>query len=625
MPQNKKPGSETYPDIGLALSGGGSRAAGFHLGCLSYLNHRELLSRVKMLSTASGGTFTGAIYVLSLVKNDGFKTFFKNCYSALSETPLVKRILEELGQEKQIDPAKPPKLIEYAAQVYADSFLEIEPGKPALFGSILDKKDMHLEEIIFNTTEFRKGVDFRFQKSTRDPYAKIGNFYMWLKRYPDEEDKDLAKKIRLADIVAASSCIPGGFEPILFPDDFKWPDEETIPRIREIECEVRGEKVTPFKEPVPIMDGGIYDNLGLDSLLLADYRVPAGYRKIVEEPTEWHQLLGKEPEANNAEPEKPSKKCQKTKKSFHNELDLVIISDAYKQTSSLHKYPREIDFKKLANLGERTLGNIARWIKWTGWGALALCAITIGSAGYLAFQHIRSNGFSGTSFLYLIPLILPIAAAIVLWRGRSLTAGIKERIKDKLQKFMEENLPRVEKHELDHLTRLTLRRAATLIWRRVRSLVDLAASVFMFRVRQLMYDKIYRDDYYDNKIIANAIYDLIEQPGRDFSLFDLDGIDLPSDHLMDVVYTAADMETEMWFDTEHPIRYPTASGQATLCFNLMKHIKEVYVECGKECPEDVKTLWTLLVEDWNNFVKDPYWLLKDLLPEMKRKLMSESP
>lgn len=614
MSQNEKPGFQTYPDIGLALSGGGSRAAGFHLGCLTYLNHLELLPQVKMLSTASGGTFTGAIYVLSLVKGDSFETFFKDCYSALSETPLVKRILEKLGQEREIDPAKPPKLIEYAAQVYADSFLEIEAGKPALFGSILDKKDMHLEEIIFNTTEFRKGMDFRFQKSTRDPHAKIGNFYMWLERYPGDEEKDLAGKIRLADIVAASSCIPGGFEPILFPDDFVWPDEETLSRIREIRCKVRGEDVLPFKEPVPIMDGGIYDNLGLDSLLVADYRVPAGYRKIVEEPLERQQIIVKEVEANNGEPDKPSKKCQKTKKSFHNELDLVIISDAYKQTRSLHEYPLEIDFKKLANLGEKTLGNIARWVKWAGWGALVLCAITIGSVGYLGYEHIRSNGFSRTSFLYVIPLIFPIAAAIVLWRGRCLTVGIKEGIKDRLQQFMEENLPRVENHELNYLTRLTVRRVATLIWRRVKSLVDLAASVFMFRVRQLMYDKICRDDYYDNKSIANAIYDLIEQPGRDFSLFDLDGIDRPSDQLMNVVYTTADMDTEMWFDTEHPIRYPTASGQATLCYNLMRHIKKVYFDNRKECPEDVKTLWALLVEDWNSFIKDPYWLLKKLLP-----------
>ena len=295
---------------------------------------------------------------------------------------------------------------------------------------------------------------------------------------------------------------------------------------------------------------------------------------------------------------------------------MVIISDVYKQTSSLHEYPQEKDFEKLGNLGEKTLVNIARWIKWAGWGALALCAITVGSVVYLAFQHIRSNGFSGKSFFYVIPVILPILVTMALWWGRSFTVEIKEGIKKKLQKFMQENLPRVQKHELDHLTRLTVRRVATLIWRRVTSLVDLAASIFMFRVRQLMYDKIYRDDYYDKKIIANAIYDLIEQPGRDFSLFELNEIDEPSDELMDVVYTAADMETEMWFDTEHPIHYPTASGQATLCYNLMKHIKKVYIDCGKECPEDIKTLWALLVEDWNKFVKDPSWLLNsDLLSE----------
>ena len=41
--------------IGLALSGGGSRAIAFHLGCLRALNQLGFLDRVAVLSTRNSG------------------------------------------------------------------------------------------------------------------------------------------------------------------------------------------------------------------------------------------------------------------------------------------------------------------------------------------------------------------------------------------------------------------------------------------------------------------------------------------------------------------------------------------------------------------------------------------
>ncbi len=48
--------------IGLALSGGGSRAIAFHLGCLRALHDLGILAQVKVLSTVSGGSVIGALY-----------------------------------------------------------------------------------------------------------------------------------------------------------------------------------------------------------------------------------------------------------------------------------------------------------------------------------------------------------------------------------------------------------------------------------------------------------------------------------------------------------------------------------------------------------------------------------
>lgn len=50
------------PDIGLALSGGGSRAAAFHLGCLRALHDRNLLTRVRVISGISGGSLLAALW-----------------------------------------------------------------------------------------------------------------------------------------------------------------------------------------------------------------------------------------------------------------------------------------------------------------------------------------------------------------------------------------------------------------------------------------------------------------------------------------------------------------------------------------------------------------------------------
>jgi NTE family protein len=50
------------PEIGLALSGGGSRAIAFHLGCLRALHDLGILPRVKVISTVSGGSVIGALY-----------------------------------------------------------------------------------------------------------------------------------------------------------------------------------------------------------------------------------------------------------------------------------------------------------------------------------------------------------------------------------------------------------------------------------------------------------------------------------------------------------------------------------------------------------------------------------
>ena len=60
----------SHPDskLGLALSGGGFRAAFFHLGVLRRLAELNILPFVKVISTVSGGSIVGAHYYLILLE-----------------------------------------------------------------------------------------------------------------------------------------------------------------------------------------------------------------------------------------------------------------------------------------------------------------------------------------------------------------------------------------------------------------------------------------------------------------------------------------------------------------------------------------------------------------------------
>ena len=64
----------TKKRLGLALSGGGYRAAAFHLGVLRKLNTLKILDKIDVISTISGGSIIGAYYVLNRNNFESFET-----------------------------------------------------------------------------------------------------------------------------------------------------------------------------------------------------------------------------------------------------------------------------------------------------------------------------------------------------------------------------------------------------------------------------------------------------------------------------------------------------------------------------------------------------------------------
>ncbi|HVH12572.1 MAG TPA: patatin-like phospholipase family protein, partial [Longimicrobium sp.] len=195
--------------LAVSLSGGGYRAAAFHLGTLRFLNHVDLLRDVVGLSTVSGGTICGMAWVVSALDDKPFEEFYTGFSAYLCRTNVIQEALEGLRSHRDHGSTAWASLIRSAAEVYA---------RPDLFGDrrfaeVLGSDRLQLEEAIFNSTEFHTALDFRFRRSS-NPRTILGN-----RNYP--LPRDVAQHIRLADIVAASSCFPGGFEPLVFPQQFR--------------------------------------------------------------------------------------------------------------------------------------------------------------------------------------------------------------------------------------------------------------------------------------------------------------------------------------------------------------------------------------------------------------------
>lgn len=541
------------PDsIGLTLSGGGYRAAAFHLGTIAYLERVGLIPRLKMLSTVSGGTFTGAKYTLSLIEGISFGEFFRDFYAFLQDTDLIRLGLNQLGREIPDVPSGRRDLIVSVAQVYADTFLKAPDGEPYRFGSILNA-DIPLKEVIFNTTEFRNGIAFRFQHSATK--GLVGNYYLSIPR-------NEAAKIRIADIVAASSCFPGGFEPIGFPDDFAWPEGEVPKKVYDTVYK------DPEKGPIALMDGGIFDNQGIDSMLLAEERDPG-------------------------------------------ELDMFIISDVDRKSDELYRFPKN---KSKIRLTLSRL-NLLAWI------IMVSCVLTVLAVGYEGIIHFIDGHFRFWDFfLYLVPLFLSGLTASALWWGRNI-----------IRREILPDIPQVGRAAWKDLKRLTLGQILDMANLRFTSLLAMATSVFMKRIRSLGFRLVYENEAYNGKRVANLIYHITKSdedfaedfipdnvkraPDEDICEYMPKGVLLPSRELRNIVTIAAKMPTTLWFDESYQLPCLAACGQATLCYNLMKFIVRNHGTNAKLYPEDVQVLWDRLVNDWKVLVADPYALLRELLPD----------
>jgi predicted acylesterase/phospholipase RssA len=536
-------------NIGLCMSGGGYRAAAFHLGTLAYLQHLDLSSQIKALSTVSGGTFTGAKYVISLVEGQDFKLFFEGYYQSLKMSNLVADGLHELSEQDAQVASGRQDLIVSMAQVYADTLFcktdaKGNPGEPYYFDTLLNG-EQPINELIFNATDFRSGIAFRFQRSD-NTQALIGNFYNHI-------DKEDAAKIRLADIVAASSCFPGGFEPLSFPYDFSWQGGEIPAKVRDdFPFERCNDDSANPQGPVGLMDGGVFDNQGLQSLLMADER--SGYN-----------------------------------------LDLLVISDADQPSLELYEMPNP------GNNGGLSLSTIGKL-------ALAFVFLSVTSLftiGFFAWQEFVAAQLQWEKlvFLYFIPFVLTATAATSVWY-------VYSAIRDDVLP----HIPLIGDRAWASLKRLRIGQVRNMLKLRITSLLALTSSIFMKRIRNLVYGLAYGKDNseFKGKRVSNLIYTLAPSKTRNALV---QGVTKPSELLGQIACVAFNQKTTLWFDQNYQQPCLIAAGQASLCYNMIKLFSRHYGNDPSVYSGDVKIMWDRLEADWVAFNLDPFFMLKEAVTE----------
>jgi NTE family protein len=229
-----QPPSQPEDGIGLALSGGGYRAMIFHVGALIRLNEVTLLRKIKRISSVSGGSITAAALGTSWKDLQfagdvatNFDIFVKRIRSMAETTidagAIIGGILFPGSISDRVAKAYDKNLFHGAK--LADLPDDAQPGNP---------------RFVINATNVQTAALWRFSRNY------MGDYRVGLVEKPD---------VSLAAAVAASSAFP----PVLSPSEL---DIEQ-PVVNTPGADLHR---PPFTKTAILSDGGVYDNLGLETI-----------------------------------------------------------------------------------------------------------------------------------------------------------------------------------------------------------------------------------------------------------------------------------------------------------------------------------------------------------------------
>ncbi|SEI09360.1 patatin-like phospholipase family protein [Tardiphaga sp. OK245] len=220
----------------LCLSGGGYRAMVFHIGVLWRLYETGLLGGedgISRISSVSGGSITAAFLGLNWNRINFTTPDVNGSFIPNFVTPLREFAGETIDAESVIwGVLLPGAVSDRIASAYDDALFK---GK-----TLQDLPDA--PRFVINATNVQSGVLWRFTKK-----------YMWDYRVGKVEAPKL--KVTLAQAVAASSAFP----PVLSPFELRLKDSDFTPHTGD------DLQRPPFTTKVVLTDGGVYDNLGLET------------------------------------------------------------------------------------------------------------------------------------------------------------------------------------------------------------------------------------------------------------------------------------------------------------------------------------------------------------------------
>lgn len=547
-------------NIALAFSGGGFRAAAYSLGCLSYLNrtlygNESLLQNVRFISSTSGGSITNLMYSSFLFEGKSFQDFYTYLDGQLSGEQLLDEAIRTLdnASEWKNRPHKSRNLINAFSLVYDKMF----EGKTLGLFSKSDQP-VHLEEICVNATEFSNGLPFRFQTQSsaqKHSDGKIGNRYI----YFTPKGKEVADDLKLADILACSSCFPSGFEPMLFPEDFTSQDltKEDLEKAivyKENEYTLSDYNRVDFlknknfeKKQFGIMDGGITDNQGIGAFLKADAR--------------------------------------RTKKDKGNGFDLLISCDVSSYLMDGYTLPV---YKN-------------RWYNGFSLRFLGVVFCLIGLVLPLMLAFIKE----WKSWQYVVGTVTGIFTAIMI--GFAISKLVKTFRKSKNKGSWNT----VFKKYSPVLYTLRFDILKHMVQSRAKSVFILANDVYLKQIRRMYYDNLFANEKYRKKVIQNTIYDLSPVNSKKYNNPKKPVI--PSEKLIAVAEKARTMSTTLWFDSHHESEKVKeaiiATGQFTTCYNLIVFLGKLK---ATEKTPDLVQLEAVLKSDFESFKADPYFMQSEL-------------
>lgn len=221
--------------IGLALSGGGMRAAIYHLGVLRFLAEQKLMDRVSHISTVSGASICmGLIYACNANQWPSDTQFLERVLPAVKKCITQKDIQWHALFRLFLQPYYWDKKVNLLAKVMEQRW--------AVKGCLQDITICPAWTI--NTTAYESGKDFRFS------CARMG-----------ERDSSYVMRpsFALSHAVAASAGFPVLIGPYkLKTDKYIWTDATGTITVR------------PRDRVLHLWDGGVYDNMGLDPLFTTE-------------------------------------------------------------------------------------------------------------------------------------------------------------------------------------------------------------------------------------------------------------------------------------------------------------------------------------------------------------------